>query len=246
MRRARHPKNVTRQRGASNHGLAFYVGRHADLDAVPLHGGSLTGGPKMAWSSAGESRNFWREPAAHGGRKIQDCPIRAWSSVQISGPQPPAGKRVTRLPLRNSNLMSAIGAGGLPDPFVAARGPTSDRRRPSGIFDWRLAESRASPPMLPSHRDQNPGNVRPRSTPSGQYPTLPAGGEGLATSSIQEHDLPEPPNPRLLGSAVRSPANACSANEPAGCLGNHMCPDMLRGVAVYLGPRTGPLVHATC
>jgi len=35
-------------------------------------------------------------------------------------------------------------------------------------------------------------------SPLSQYPTLPAGGEGLAPSSIQEHGLPEPPKPRLL------------------------------------------------
>ncbi len=35
-------------------------------------------------------------------------------------------------------------------------------------------------------------------SPLGQYPTLPAGGEGLATSSIRANSLPKPPKPRLL------------------------------------------------
>jgi hypothetical protein len=35
-------------------------------------------------------------------------------------------------------------------------------------------------------------------SPRGQHPTLPAGGEGLAPSSIRANNLPEPPKPRLL------------------------------------------------
>ena len=35
-------------------------------------------------------------------------------------------------------------------------------------------------------------------SPLGQYRTRPGGGEGLGTSSIQAHGLPEPPKPRLL------------------------------------------------
>jgi len=35
-------------------------------------------------------------------------------------------------------------------------------------------------------------------SPLGQYPTPPAAAEGLATSSIRAHGLPEPPKPRLL------------------------------------------------
>ncbi len=35
-------------------------------------------------------------------------------------------------------------------------------------------------------------------SPPGQYPMLPAGAEGLPTSSIRAHGLPAPPKPRLL------------------------------------------------
>jgi integrase-like protein len=41
-------------------------------------------------------------------------------------------------------------------------------------------------------------------SPPGQYPMLPAGVEGLSTSSIRAHGLPAPPKPRLLDRVLQA------------------------------------------
>jgi len=76
--------------------------------------------------------------------------------------------------------------------------PAFDRCKPSGVSDWRLAEPRAAPLCCPLTGARTREMSIREASPLGQYPTLPAGGEGLATSSIQGHGLPEPPKPRLL------------------------------------------------
>ena len=73
----------------------------------------------------------------------------AGTSSMVAGARNHLQAQVTRLPLRNSDLMSTIRAAGLPAPLVAGRGPAFDRWKPSGVSDWRLAEPHADPLSCP-------------------------------------------------------------------------------------------------
>ena len=86
---------------------------------------------------------------ATGGRGDRVARASCWSPPSCGGPQPPAGKQAARVPLRNSDLMSAMAAGGVPVLWSAARGATFDRWKPSGVSIGRLAEPRADPLCCP-------------------------------------------------------------------------------------------------
>ena len=51
-------------------------------------------------------------PEASGARRAQDLQVKRTDGC--AGPQPLAGKQAARVPLRNSDLMSAMGLGGVP------------------------------------------------------------------------------------------------------------------------------------
>ena len=93
-------------------------------------------------------------------------------------PATPAGKQVTRLPLRNSDLMSVIRAGGLASPFGSrSRSDLStDGSRPAyptGDLRSRTRIPYAALSQGPGHGEMSIRGARPL----GQYPTLSAGGD---------------------------------------------------------------------
>jgi hypothetical protein len=64
-------------------------------------------------------------------------------------------------------------------------------------------------------------------SPLGQHPTLPAGGEGLAPSSIRANSLPEPPKPRLLDrvrQALRARHICCRRSQHLLCYADQPIP----------------------
>jgi hypothetical protein len=94
--------------------------------------------------------------------------------------------------------MSAIKTEGLASSLGSR--PRSDLRPMEPVRCIRLATCEAAhgSPMLPSHRSQDREMSIREVSSLGQHPTLPAGGEELAPSSIRANGPPEPPKPRLL------------------------------------------------
>jgi hypothetical protein len=117
--------------------------------------------------------------------------IRRTSLVQIPGPQSPAGKQAARVPLRNSDLTSAMRADGRQRLWQPATSPAP--RTMEAVRCIRLGELRAwcRSHMLPSRtRDMA---IR-EASPLGHHSTLPAGGH--VPWVCQEGSPPEPPKPR--------------------------------------------------
>jgi len=89
--------------------------------------------------------------------------------------------------------------------------PRFDLRPREAVRRIRLATCAAAlaSPMLPSHRARTREMSIRRASPLGQYSALPAGAEGLATSSLRADD---PPDPRSLAvpSLPRRPASEFS------------------------------------
>ena len=114
------------------------------------------------------------------------CPTQPVRQVPVQ-----SGKQAASVQLRNSDLMSTIRA--VASPLVAGRGPTFDRWKLSSVSDWRLAEPHANPLCCPLTGVRTREMSIQEASPLGQYPTLPACGEGLATSPIDRYPYGQSP-----------------------------------------------------
>jgi len=179
-----------------------------------------------------------RDPEAPG-RRPGDCAAAVHHRrAARRDQQPRKSRQATRVPLRNSDLMSAMAAGGVPVLWSPARDAKFDRWKPSGsVSDWATCRASRRSPMLPTHRARTRDMSIQEASPPGQYSTPPPAviAEFRGPAERAAH-----PNPRSFASSTAS-ARPCepatSAGAPRRC--------MLPGSGAFHDTRHGGLRRYT-